>query len=171
MKKETTIVKFRNNKFVAIKYSKKGGIVLKFKVRIKGQIIEFDAKQRNFADDFGDSKLTNSLVKILKMGEDSFVFDSRADSSYMTYAGLHECICCGSHKGLAPKVSDAHDKCGAIDLMILEEMPFSYRKTYILKRIEMFQTLLNRRLYETKEQKVQFEQALEVMKKELSKLD
>lgn len=171
LKKEMTIKKFRNNKFVVIKYYKKGGISLKIKARIKGQTIEFEAEQRNFADDFGDSRLTNSLVNTPKMGENRFLFDLRADNSYMTYAGLHECVCCGSYKELAPKVSDISDKCGAIDLMIIEEMPFEYRKTYVLKRIEMFQTLLDKRLYKTQELKKQFEHALEIMKKELEKLD
>ena len=171
LKKTTTVKRFGKNKFVFIRILKKERDSLSFKVRLKGQHIEFDATQMNFAEYFDNPALTTSLVNIPKIGVDSFIFDSRADSSYMTYAGLQECICCGSHKNLAPKVSDSFDRCGAIDQMIIDEMPIEYRKTYILKRIEMFETLIDRKFYgDDVERKFQFEHALKIMKKELEKL-
>ena len=68
--------------------------------------------------------------------------DEKASDSYAKYAAIHECICCGRYKELAPDVDDPNKRCGAIDLMLIQNMPESDRETYKTKRIEMFKTLI-----------------------------
>lgn len=62
------------------------------------------------------------------------------------HAAIHECICCGPYKDLAPAADSLNRRCGLIDKMLIQTMPESERKAYRTKRIEMFRTLIERKL-------------------------
>ncbi len=112
---------------------------------LKGQNIRILLNTADFSRELRDPKTPNSLVKYNPKAK-TVTVDSRADETYALFAAIHESICCGAYKHLAPKVDNPLDRCGMIDVMLLEEIPRNYRKTYIEKRIEMYETLLSKNL-------------------------
>jgi hypothetical protein len=112
-------------------------------IKFAGKLIDVALGRTDFASQYG----TDSLVYFAPDGETDQVFvDIRASDSYAKYAAIHECICQGRCKHLAPKVNDPDMRCSEIDKMIIAAMPESERKAYIKKRIEMFKTLINKNL-------------------------
>ena len=108
-----------------------------------GSLIVVALGRTDFASQFG----TDSLVYFASDGETDKVFvDERASDSYAKYAAIHECICQGRCKHLAPLVDDPDMRCSEIDKMIIATMPESERKAYIEKRIEMFKALIDKNL-------------------------
>ena len=134
------------------------------KVLFKGELVTFKIAREDFSkqeplEGVSFPELT-SLVMFNKK-EDTVIVDDGANYDYALYAGLHESICCGKYKYLAPETSDPLDKCGAIDKMILEEMPSELRSMYLSMRIRMFKTLLERNLNERLNP--MFERALKIL--------
>ena len=74
------------------------------------------------------------------------VDDSMINEDYCWYASIHECICCGAYQFMAPEVEDPLDRCGMIDVMILDWMLPEERRNYLEKRIEMFEALIEKNL-------------------------
>ncbi|MBR3116162.1 hypothetical protein IKF30_02955 [Candidatus Saccharibacteria bacterium] len=109
---------------------------------LNGATIECNTGRFDFRKQFGE--ITDSLVKYDEESN-TVTVDSRASESYAKYATIHECICCGRRKDLFP-VEESLKRCGEIDKMLLSIMPESERETYIKKRIEMFEALLDRNL-------------------------
>ena len=164
--------------------------VKKKKMEFLGRAIEFFLIREDFSKDFGDPGLTDSLVRY-HVKNNIVRCDSRAEDWYCGFAALHETICCGPYEFIVPKrlfvkpvdaknflkasgvsgeyqIRDIYDRCGVIDLIITEKMPRNLQKDYIEKRIEMFRTLLSRKLYGNDEDLKQgFERALELLKNRL----
>ena len=111
-------------------------------VEFNGNQIDFELSRTDFATQFG----TDSLVWFSSGEADKVIVDKQASDSYAKYAAIHECICQGRCKHLAPKVANPNLRCGEIDKMILVAMPESERRQYLEKRIEMFETLLDKHL-------------------------
>ena len=122
----------------------------------------FNLEHADFVKMLGDEDLTDSLVQFNPMANRVTV-DIRADDLYAIYAGAHECICCGKYEYLAPAGADGVDRCGLIDLMLMKYMPADYVETYRKKRIEMFETLIDKGL--NPRLNSQFERALALLKK------
>lgn len=117
-------------------------------VSFRGNEIVFELGRNDFASKYD----TDSLVWFNGNGEtDQVIVDEQASNSYAKYAAIHECICQGRCKHLAPKVADPNMRCGEIDKMIIATMPEAEKKEYIKKRIEMFETLINKHLNPTLE--------------------
>jgi len=111
-------------------------------VDFNGNLIDFELSRADFATQYG----TDSLVWFSTGNTDKVTVDEQASDSYAKYASIHECICQGRCKHLAPEVADPDRRCGEIDKMTIAAMPESERKLYIKKRIEMFETLIERKL-------------------------
>ena len=112
------------------------------RVNFNGNLIDFELNRTDFAGQYG----VDSLVWFSAGDVDEVVVDEKASDSYAKYASIHECICQGRCRHLAPKVTDPNMRCGEINKMIVATMPASERKKYIEKRIEMFETLLDMHL-------------------------
>ena len=112
------------------------------RVDFNGNLIDFELNRADFAGQYG----VDSLVWFSTGEVDSVIVDERASDSYVKYASIHECICQGKCKHLAPKVANPNMRCGEIDKMIVAAMPKSEQKEYIEKRIEMFEALLDKHL-------------------------
>ncbi|MBR3180069.1 hypothetical protein IKF57_00845 [Candidatus Saccharibacteria bacterium] len=87
-------------------------------------------------------EITDALVKY-DPETNIVTVDKGASKEYALYAALHECICCGPYKGMAPKTTEAKKRCGLIDRMLIKTMPKAERQTYIKKRLEMFEACIN----------------------------
>ncbi len=111
-------------------------------VDFNGNLIDFELSRADFAKQYG----VDSLVWFSTGEIDKVIVDEQASDSYAKYASIHECICQGRCKHLAPKVADSNKRCGEIDKMIIASMPEAERRAYIEKRIEMFETLLDQHL-------------------------
>lgn len=111
---------------------------------INGVRIEVGIVEEDYAKIFQDDKLTDALVQY-DATADLVRIDKRADEHYLFWAATHEVICCGKYQYLAPDVPK-QSRCGAIDLMLIKIMPESYRKKYRLKRLEMFNTVIDKNL-------------------------
>lgn len=92
-----------------------------------------------------EEDISDGLVKY-DPSTNTIAVDECASDSYAKYAAIHECICCGPYKELAPSTDDSNKRCGLIDEMLILAMPESERKAYREKRIEMFRTLIGRKL-------------------------
>ena len=92
-----------------------------------------------------EEDITDGLVKY-DPDTNTVAVDERASDSYAKYAAIHECICCGPYEDLAPATDSPNRRCGLIDKMLIQTMPESERKAYKEKRIEMFKTLIERKL-------------------------
>ena len=112
------------------------------KVVFKGTSIDFELRRADFVKQYG----VDSLVWFSSGETDMIIVDEQVSDSYAKYASIHECICQGKCKHLAPMVADPNVRCGEIDKIIVEAMPEFERKPYIEKRIEMFETLLDKHL-------------------------
>lgn len=112
------------------------------KVDFKGNRIDFELGRADFVKQYG----VDSLVWFSTGDIDKVIVDERASDSYAKYASIHECICHGRCKHLAPKVTNPNMRCGEIDKMIVSAMPEPERRQYIEKRIEMFEALLGKHL-------------------------
>lgn len=111
-------------------------------VDFNGNLIDFELGRADFAKQYG----ADSLVWFSTGDTHKVIVDERASDSYAKYASIHECICQGRCKHLAPKVTNPNMRCGEIDKMIVSTMPEPERQPYIEKRIEMFETLLDKHL-------------------------
>ena len=112
---------------------------------INGVKIEVDIEKVEYFKFFPEGeKLTDSLVQY-NHDANIVTVDTRASDQYAMWAGTHEAICCGPYKHLAPKAPEL-DRCGKIDVMLIELMPEDYRSEYQLKRLEMFETLIEKNL-------------------------
>lgn len=114
----------------------------------KGTAIDFNLVRGNIRGEVAsyfpgtsEDSITDGLVKY-DSNTNTVAVDSNASDSYAKYAAIHECICCGKYRKLAPKTKDVQKRCGLIDKMLIESMPSDEREDYIDKRIEMFETLL-----------------------------
>lgn len=141
------------------------------KVVFNGEQLRFNLIRGNIrkevAEFFGESEddVTDGLVKYdpnYSPTVDTITVDKHASAAYAKYAAIHECICCGRYKQLAPTMSDPNRRCIAIDLMLIGSMSEAVRKEYITKRIEMFETLLEKHLNVPMEPS--FEASLETLK-------
>ena len=128
---------------------------------LHGQNIVIKQENEDFSKTLRDKKLTDSLVQYNPRRQ-TVTVDSRADETYKFFASIHEAICVGNFKHLAPKVEDPLDRCGMIDLMLLEEIPVEYREKYVKKRIEMFETLISKHLNPKLEES--FKHSLKILK-------
>lgn len=107
-----------------------------------GETIKCNTNRFDYSKVYGD-EVTDALVQYDEESN-TVTVDSRASDSYAKYAMIHECICCGRYKHLFPMIGVI--RCGEIDKMLISSMPESDREPYIQKRIEMFETLLDRNL-------------------------
>lgn len=105
--------------------------------------------------------ITDSLVMYDEC-TNTVTVDEMANDSYAKYAALHECICCGPYKELAPSTKDDSKRCGLIDAMLIESMTQEEKTEYIKKRIEMFETLIELHLSPPLE--AQFRESLKILK-------
>lgn len=130
-------------------------------VDFNGNLIDFELSRADFASQYG----VDSLVWF-STGEtiDKVIVDKKASDSYAKYASIHECICQGRCKHLAPKVADPKKTCGEIDKMIISSMPEAERRVYIEKRIEMFETLLDQHLSSNPRLEPSFRESLKLLK-------
>ncbi len=128
-----------------------------FGVKIECNIGRFD-----YASYYNDPELTDSLVQY-DPGSNTVTVDSRASEFYAKYAAIHECICCGKYKHLAPPQLNPNGRCAAIDRMLLTDMAPQERKYYLQKRLQMFETLLRMNLNEDLND--MFEASLKELKK------
>lgn len=114
------------------------------KMIINGTEVKVDIRKTNFKErgyDFGGSEY------LVYFANDGRVFvDERADDEYVKYAALHEAICQGAYKDLAPKCSNPNCRCFEIDKMIIGLMPYEKRGPYATKRIAMFNLLLDKNI-------------------------
>ena len=78
--------------------------------------------------------------------ENKIYVDERADDSYIKYAAIHECICCGKYGHLARPTEDPELRCSEIDMMLIESMPEEEGYAYAKKRIDMFKTIISENL-------------------------
>ena len=92
-----------------------------------------------------EDNISNGLVKY-DPNTNTVAVDECVNGLYAEYAAIHECICCGPYENLAPATSDPNKRCGLIDKMLIQAMPESEREAYRVKRIEMFKTLIERKL-------------------------
>ena len=92
-----------------------------------------------------EEDISDGLVKY-DSRTNTVTVDEHASDSYAKYAAIHECICCGPYKDLAPATEDSDKRCGLIDEMLIQTMPESEQKVYKEKRIEMFKTLIEKKL-------------------------
>lgn len=92
----------------------------------------------------------------------SVTVDERADDSYIKYATIHECICCGKYGHLARPTEDPELRCSEIDMMLIESMPEEEGYTYAKKRIDMFKAIISENLRPEME---------DVFKKSLARLE
>lgn len=110
---------------------------MKRRLTFKDTIIEYSVEYC----DFGRLFSTDTLVEYYpEYGVVSV--DERADEEYIFWAALHECICCGPNRELAPKVENPEELSGAVDMMLIKMMPRQYKNVYRKKRIEMYRTLV-----------------------------
>lgn len=121
-------------------------------VLFDGNPITFNLVRGNLRKEVADyfsgvseEDVTDGLVKY-DSSTNTVAVDECASDSYAKYAAIHECICCGPYKDLAPATDDSNKRCGLIDKMLIQAMPESERKAYKEKRIEMFKTLIERKL-------------------------
>lgn len=129
------------------------------RIEFNGSFIDVQLGRFDFAGQYG----TDSLVYFSNEGGTDQVFvDKQASESYAKYAAIHECICRGKCGCLAPAVDDLNARCGEIDKMIIDTMPKAEKKVYIEKRIEMFNTLINKNLDPASTP--MFEKSLEILK-------
>ena len=112
---------------------------------VTGKLIDVNVGRFDYSKYFKDEGITDSLVQYDE-GSNTVTVDSRASDSYAKYAAIHECICVGRCKSLFPIGTDERKRCGEIDKMLISLMPEAEREAYIQKRIEMFETLLDRNL-------------------------
>ena len=116
----------------------------KMKTKFNGHHIQCNLKYADLRGEIAGyfevpkTDVSDGLVKY-NSRSNTVTVDQAADSYYSNYAAIHECICCGPYKELAPKTHDLKRRCGLIDKMIIESMPESERKPYTAKRIEMFE--------------------------------
>ncbi len=160
--------------------------VKKNEMAFLGKNVEFFMMREDFSKILKDSDLPTSLVNYHK-ASNIVTCDSRAEDWYVKYAGLHEAVCCGSYGSLVPRwifrrptevqkflnihgvsgrydIRDVSDRCGVIDLLIIEQMPKTLQRIYLKRRIEMFRTLLSRKLYgDDEDLRKSFERALELL--------
>lgn len=133
----------------------------------KGTVIETKVKKENLREKIqkylGVEIRTTSLVQF-DPKKHVVTVDERANENYQKFAAIHECICCGKYKNLAPQTDDPHKRCGEIDKMLMAAMPAQLAENYRLKRIEMFQTLLDHKLYGSEDLKLTFENSLNLLK-------
>ena len=113
-------------------------------IMYQGRPIYFKLKKFDYRKQFGND-ITTVLVQYDPQTE-TITVDERASQKYVKYATVHECFCCGPYCKLAPKTKDPNDRCKEIDWQIIAAMPVKDQKEYVQKRIEMFETLLNRNL-------------------------
>jgi hypothetical protein len=105
--------------------------------------------------------ISDGLV-LFDQDTNTITLDICAGEHYAMYAALHECICCGHYGDLAPQTDDPNERCGLIDKMLVEIMPGPKRRAYIEKRIEMFETLIERGLNPPMEP--MFKKSIEILK-------
>ena len=106
--------------------------------------------------------MTDSLVQF-NPSTNKVTVDTRASCFYADFAGLHECICCGKYGDLAPKGAEGIDRCGFIDIMLLDYMSDGFASVYREKRIEMYKTLIERNLNPKLNDR--FERAIAILEK------
>ncbi len=129
-------------------------------INFNGKRLRFNLNKVDYSKYFGE--VTDSLVQF--DGETNTVtVDERASDSYARYAAIHECICCGRYRDLFSINVDPNRRCGEIDKMLLAKMPKPEREFYLGKRIEMFETLLNKNLNPGMAES--FKTSLEMLKK------
>ena len=130
------------------------------RIKFKGNIVEFNIGKADYARTFGED-VTDSLVQY-DPKSNTVTVDERCSAFYAKYAGIHECICCGRYKNIAPYSVDPLMRCANIDKMIIDTMSDVEKKIYASKRIEMFSTLLEKNL--NPEMNPQFENSLNMLK-------
>ncbi len=113
------------------------------KFDLNGKTIECNTAKFDYSQVF--EGVTDALVQYEEKSN-TVTVDERASDSYAKYATIHECICCGKYQHLFPVKGDAKERCSEIDKMLISLMPESEREPYIKKRIEMFETLIDRNL-------------------------
>lgn len=94
--------------------------------------------------------------------KNSVTVDERADNSYIKYATIHECICCGKYGHLARQTEDPELRCSEIDMMLIESMSEEEGYAYAKKRIDMFKAIISENLRPEME---------DVFKKSLARLE
>ena len=138
------------------------------KVDFNGTDISFNLVRGNLRKEVAslfpetsEGDITDALVRY-NLNTNTVTVDECASDSYAKYAAIHECICCGPYCTLAPDTDDPSKRCGLIDKMLIQDMPESERETYVAKRIEMFKTLIEKRLNPPLEHA--FKESLETLK-------
>lgn len=127
------------------------------------QEISFKLERGDFAKQLHDENLVDSLVRFDDKTKDLVKVDVRVDDTYAIFAGVHECICCGKYQHLAPAGAKGVDRCGLIDIMLMQYMPAEYVETYRKKRIAMHKELLKRNF--SVDLHPQFRRAIEILSK------
>lgn len=119
------------------------------RINYNGDCLEFNLVRSDLRGEVagflpGVSKedVPDSLVKY-DPRTNTVTVDESASEEYAELAAIHECICCGPNRGLAPKTLIPRRRCGQIDIMLMKDLPKSDRVVYRTKRIEMFEFLIN----------------------------
>lgn len=122
------------------------------KESFKGSQITYNLAVSNLREEvarffpgISEEDVSDGLVKY-NPHTNTVTVDKHVNGSYAKYAAIHECICCGPYRHLAPVTDDPNKRCGLIDKMLIQAMPESEREAYKAKRIEMFDTLIQRNL-------------------------
>ncbi len=113
-------------------------------VLINGTEVKVDIRKTNFKEQGYDFEGSEYLVYFANDGK-VFV-DKYADKEYVKYSAIHEAICQGEYKDLAPKCSNPNCRCFEIDKMLIGMMPYKERGEYAMKRIKMFSLLLEKNM-------------------------
>lgn len=115
---------------------------------LHGKEVRFRLETFDYAKALQDPDLTKTLVRYDDNNQTVYI-DSRHEDKmfYGKLAGIHECICVGCNRDLAPNTQDPNARCFLIDKMILSTIcEPSRREEYIKSRIEMHKTLLDKKL-------------------------
>lgn len=134
----------------------------------KGHKIEYNLAKSNLRGmvanlaGVSEKDVTTALV-MYDPKTNTITVDERASETYAWHAAIHESICCGPYSFLAPATDNPEERCGLIDLMLVDNMPESEREAYVANRIEMFDTLISMGL--NPQLNHQFQKAIELLKR------
>ena len=123
--------------------------------------VKVNVRKINFSKLGYDFDGSDNLVYYSDDG--TVIVDERADDTYTKYASIHEAICQGPYKNLAPACDNPNCRCLEIDKMIIGLMSKDKRNEYIEKRISMFNNLLDKNI--SPELNDIFKESLEGLKK------
>ena len=136
-------------------------------MNLNGRKVKFQVARSNLKEQIAkhlgisESEIPDGMVQY-DPETNTVLVDKNTSGTYARYAALHECICAGPYKALAPKTTNPSKRCGLIDRMIIKIMPKSERKDYVSQRIKLFEAMIEYNLNPAKDK--QFREALASLK-------